>query len=268
MCEIDPVSKRVKSLRVYMEDPVDQINKRYCKEVIVCKRVRHRNILSIEGVAPELFAFCMVSQWMEHGNVLNYVNRYPEVNRLELLIGVARGLDHLHHNEVVHGNLMSLNILIDEEGCPRISGFSQCSMTSNIDNVHALAGNRGHVGRHSAPEILQAQSLTTTKSDVYSLSMVIVELVTGKMPFPDVTDLCAREYVLKGERPPKPKSFDAPGTSKAVWEVAEKCWRKKADKRLEAREALQYLENINNGVEGDKKPAKWERVLRRGSTSN
>ena len=58
---------------------------KYCKEVIVCKRMEHPNILSIEGVAPGLFEFCMVSQWMLNGDMLAYVAQHPGVNRLELV---------------------------------------------------------------------------------------------------------------------------------------------------------------------------------------
>ena len=58
---------------------------RYCKEVIIYKRVEHPNVLPIEGVAPALFEYCMVSRWMENGNILNYVANYPGADRLELV---------------------------------------------------------------------------------------------------------------------------------------------------------------------------------------
>jgi len=91
---------------------------------LVRKRMNHPNVLSTEGVAPGLFEFCMVSQWMANGSVLDYVRRYTGVNRLELvrpthrrsvstltglqLIGVTRGLNYLHNNGVVHGDLKSV----------------------------------------------------------------------------------------------------------------------------------------------------------------
>ena len=72
----------------------------------------------------------MISRWMENGNVLSYVRKYPGTNRLELvrsecqpsdpaltkkqLIGVTRGLGYLHGNEVIHGNLKSVR---DEGPC-------------------------------------------------------------------------------------------------------------------------------------------------------
>ena len=87
--------------------------------------MNHPNVLSIEGVAPEIFEFCMVSRWMAHGNILDFVKKYTAANRLELvrlrrgsmiwsvlmksqLVGVTRGLSYLHENEVIHGDLKSV----------------------------------------------------------------------------------------------------------------------------------------------------------------
>ncbi|KAF9789407.1 kinase-like domain-containing protein [Thelephora terrestris] len=247
----------VKSLRVYeKDDPIEKIRKRYCKEVIVCKRVKHENVLTIEGVASNIFEFCMVSEWMKRGNILDHVKADPTANRLELLIGVARGLDYLHRNEIVHGDLKSANILIDEGGSPRLSDFGLCSITKNIETVNASTPNSGVTYRYCAPELLETGEVAkvkntkaTNKSDVYSYSMVVVELVTGSVPFPDSTDYNIIHMVTKGKRPPKPPRFDAPGTSKAVWEVAKKCWHGTADKRPEAVQVLQCLNGIKNGGE-------------------
>lgn len=48
--------------------------------------MNHQNVLRIEGVAPDLFECCMVSRWMENGNMSEYLNHYPgHINRLELV---------------------------------------------------------------------------------------------------------------------------------------------------------------------------------------
>ena len=114
------------------------------------------------------------------------------------MIGIARGLAYLHINEVVHGDLKSVrggypviylrltvlaqaNILIDEKGSPRLSDFGLCSITRNIDSVNASTPFRGSTVRYSAPEILDTsgdfkRKKPTNKTDVYSFSMVIVEV--------------------------------------------------------------------------------------------
>ena len=75
------------------------------------------------------------------------------------------------------------NILIDSGGNPRISGFGFCSITEDIDSVNASTPNYGGTIRYCAPELLYTYRLVrfekrkpTYKSDVYSLSMVIVEV--------------------------------------------------------------------------------------------
>ena len=69
------------------------------------------------------------------------------------------------------------------EGSPRLSSFGLCSITRNIDSVNASTPNRGCTIRYCAPELLDRKDVgkiekkyLTTKTDVYSLSMVIVEV--------------------------------------------------------------------------------------------
>jgi len=245
------MSFAVKSLRVYGKDPIEEMNKKYCKEVIVCKRAKHPNVLSIEGVVHRgIFEFGMVFQWMDNGDLLSYVTKHPEVNRLDMLVGVTLGLEYLHGNEVVHGDLKSSNILVDETGSPRLSDFGLSSITRNIDSANASTPNHGCTLRYCAPELLgtdgviMAKKKPTTKSDVYSLSMVIVELTTGKPPFHGVTDLNVAITVSKGTRPQKPHYFDAPGITSGVWEVAKRCWHKRPRERPEVRDVLQELNQI------------------------
>jgi hypothetical protein len=106
---------------------------------------------------------------------------------------------------------------------------------------------------------------STKKSDVYSLSMVVVavrlvpesmprpgsyylhfQLVTGRMPFPELTDVNVEVPISKRNRPPKPHHFDAPGITPAVWKIAEKCWHEKANERPEVNVVLKHLENLAN----------------------
>ena len=100
-------------------------------------------------------------------------------------------------------------------------------------------------------------------SDVYSLSMVTVEvclfsesmkppgsdrfplqLVTGRIPFPEFSHHNVIIMILKGRRPQKPRHFDAPGMTLAVWKIAQQCWHDKADERPEVNAVLRSLEDL------------------------
>jgi len=73
-----------------------------------------------------------------------------------------------------------------------------------------------------------------------------VQLVTGKIPFPELTDPNIWIVVSKGKRPPKPHKFNAPGMTPAVWKIARKCWHQKAKERPEVNDVLQSLERLSN----------------------
>ena len=156
------------------------------------------------------------------------------------------------------------------EGTPRLSDFGVCSITKNIDSVTASTPDHGGTVRWCAPERLSIEGFVrpkkpTYKSDVYSLSMIIVEvrsfsestnrpgsdhfrsqLVTGKMPFPECTDNKVLKLISNEKRPPKPRRFETPGMTPAVWKIAEKCWHENAKERPEVNVVLQYLEGLAN----------------------
>lgn len=100
--------------------------------------------------------------------------------RMRIAMGVTRGLSQLHSQEnIVHGNLTSSNILLDEHTNAFITdfGLSRLMTASANTNVIATAGSLGY----NAPELTKTKK-PNTKTDVYSLGVIILELLTGKPP--------------------------------------------------------------------------------------
>ena len=94
--------------------------------------------------------------------------------------GIARGLCHLHaQEEMAHGNLTSSNIILDEQINAHIAdcGLSRLMTAAANTNVIATAGSLGY----NAPELSKTKK-ANTKTDVYSLGVIILELLTGKSP--------------------------------------------------------------------------------------
>ena len=100
--------------------------------------------------------------------------------RMTIAKGTARGLAYLHDDmSIVHGNLTASNVLLDEQHCPKISdfGLSRLMTTAANSNVLVAAGALGY----RAPELSKLKK-ASTKTDVYSLGVIILELLTGKSP--------------------------------------------------------------------------------------
>ena len=70
------------------------------------------------------------------------------------------------------------------------------------------------------------------------------KLVTGQEPFPDWPESHIPVLILKGKRPKKPNTFDAPGISPGVWKIAKQCWHEEEKERPETDVVLQRLETL------------------------
>jgi serine/threonine protein kinase len=101
----------------------------------------------------------------------------------EIMVGIARGLEYLHrrcNNHIVHFDIKPHNILLDKDFCPKISDFGLAKLCMKKDSIVSIDGARGTIG-YIAPEIFSKQfGKISSKSDVYSYGMVILEMVGAR----------------------------------------------------------------------------------------
>ncbi|KAF9646884.1 kinase-like protein [Thelephora ganbajun] len=224
---------------------------RFCKEILVAKLVNNENVLAIEGVqVTDEPKFCIVSEWMEHGDMHTYLKGNESADRVELLLGVVRGLNYLHSIEVVHGDLKSSNVLIDSGGNPRLTDFGLSSITRNAISANAFASNGKGTIRWRAPELLALSTKAkdkgkvkfprpTKKSDTYSLAMVVIEIFTREHPFHPHRDEQVIILLAQGSRPDRPVH---PQFIPEMWSLTRKCWKKNPKERPDIPEVLEKLE--------------------------
>ncbi|KAE9591959.1 hypothetical protein Lal_00038353 [Lupinus albus] len=150
-------------------------------------KIRHQNLLALRSyyLGPKGEKL-LVFDYMPKGSLASFLHaRGPETviewpTRLKIAIGVTQGLCHLHKEEnIVHGNLTSSNILLDEQTNAHITdfGLSRLMTTSASSNIIATAGNVGY----NPPELSKTKK-PNQNTDVYSLGVIILELLTGKPP--------------------------------------------------------------------------------------
>ena len=102
----------------------------------------------------------------------------------DIAIGIARGLEYLHrgcNRRIIHFDVKPHNILLDENYCPKIADFGLaklCKIKESI--ISSMAGARGTIG-FIAPEVFSRSfGDVSTKSDIYSFGMVLLEMVGGE----------------------------------------------------------------------------------------
>jgi len=161
-----------------------------------------------------------------------FTRTHPEYNRILLLIETAAGLEYLHEQCIVHGDLKGANILIDSDRRARLADFGLAVVIdeSAAGSVIEDNGIRG-TARWMAPELLLPEKfgftvecqtrLPSRGTDIYALGMTILEVITGCHPFNGISNEAAViARVLEGCRPDKPAS----GFAGQLWELLMATW--------------------------------------------
>ncbi|CAE6402935.1 unnamed protein product [Rhizoctonia solani] len=149
--------------------------KRAARELFYWSRMRHDNIHQLLGVIVFKDQYLgMVSEWMDNGNLHEYLRKNPNVDCFQLCNGVASGLNYMHCESTIHGDLKAANVLVSANGIARISDFDFSIMSGISSLVFSESSNtRAGSTRWTAPEILcEEVTKRTTHSDVYALGMV------------------------------------------------------------------------------------------------
>ncbi|KFK34417.1 hypothetical protein AALP_AA5G141800 [Arabis alpina] len=156
-------------------------------EVTALGKIRHQNLLALRAyyLGPKGEKL-LVFDYMSKGSLSAFLHaRGPETlipweTRMKIAKGISGGLAHLHNKEsMIHENLTASNILLDEQSNAHIAdyGLSRLMTAAAATNVIATAGTLGY----RAPEFSKMKN-ASTKTDVYSLGIIILELLTGKSP--------------------------------------------------------------------------------------
>lgn len=159
-------------------------------EISVLSKVRHRNLVSLMGYAIEGNEKLLVYEYMSQGALSRHLFRWKELGltplswkkRLNIALDVARGMEYLHslaqNQGYIHRDLKSSNILLGDDFHAKVADFGLVKLApdGNQSMATRVAGTFGYL----APEYAVTGKITT-KADVFSFGVVLLELVTGLM---------------------------------------------------------------------------------------
>ncbi|KAF9459862.1 kinase-like domain-containing protein, partial [Collybia nuda] len=233
----------LKTIRLYQHSQVEYFMKRLSKEAIIWGQLTHPNLLPFYGTYRFRSRACLVSPWLEYGDITNYLKSHPNANRMLLAKDVSEGVLYLHTIDIIHGDLKGANILVTDNGRACLADFGLSSVTdAQILNwtSHSSVGSKGGTVRWQAPELFDFDGDTlvhnTKASDIYSLSCVFYELFTGSVPFYNLFRAPAVMYrVQSGGQPARPADshivWQSWGLTAEVWSLMESCWNRIPDAR-------------------------------------
>ncbi|KAJ7512715.1 kinase-like domain-containing protein [Mycena galericulata] len=228
---------RLVSCVSHLPTHIDSRTQKLCREALVWKDLHHPNILPFLGIDRDSFPseLCMVSPWMEHGTVLDYLKAHQHANVHKLLLEIAQGLEYLHSKNIVHGDLRGANILVTENSTACLADFGLSVFT---DVTASTSSNRAGCIYWMAPELIAPERFgcgyaRTSASDVYAFGCVCLELCTGLPPFSELSQPAAILRIISGHRAERPRGNIV--MSDALWKYVVMCWAKSPVKRPSAR---------------------------------
>lgn len=172
----------VKILRLDFANDEEFI-RRFRREAQNATSLAHPNIVNIYDVGEEDSIYYIVMEYVKGKTLKQYIQQHSPVQvetALDIMQQLTSAISHAHQNHIVHRDIKPQNILIDENGTVKITdfGIALALSATSITQTNSVLGSVHYL----SPE--QARGgMANRKSDIYSLGIVMFELLTGRLPF-------------------------------------------------------------------------------------
>lgn len=164
-------------------EALDEVSKRFEREAKSLAKLSHPNIVKVHDYGEHEGAPYLVMEYLPGGTLKKILGKpVPWQVALRLLLPVARGVAYAHQRGILHRDIKPANILITEHGDPMLSDFGiaklfEADQTTNLTGTGMVIGTPEYM----APEQWTGQP--TPQSDLYSLGIVLYEMVAGRKPY-------------------------------------------------------------------------------------
>ena len=196
--------------------------------------LEHPNIVNIYDVGSENGIHYIVMEYVEGITLKTYIGKKGQLTYKEALsiaIQVGRGIQAAHAKNIVHRDIKPQNIIISTDGKVKVTDFGIARAVSE-NTIHSDVMGSVH---YASPE--QARNgYVSSRSDIYSLGIVMYEMVTGRVPFDGDSTVAVAIQHLQDEMDPPSKY--APNLPVSLEKIIQKCTQKSPDRRYDSMESL------------------------------
>lgn len=232
----DEKLNRFVTFKVLKEEHIEnnEFINRFDVEAQAAARISHPNIVNVYDVGNEGSIYYIVMEYIDGITLKELINKkapFDNQEALSVAIQIASALEEAHKNKIVHRDIKPHNILVTKEGDIKVTDFGIArAATSTTVTVESM----GSV-HYFSPE--QARGgFVDAKSDIYSLGIVLFEMVTGRLPFQGDTPVA---LAMKHLREPMPDARKInPDVSESVYKIILKATQKSSAKRYQSIEEM------------------------------
>ncbi|MCA1030023.1 Stk1 family PASTA domain-containing Ser/Thr kinase [Bacillus timonensis] len=237
----------IKILRLDFSNDEEFI-KRFRREAHSATSLAHPNIVSIYDVGEEGDIYYIVMEYVAGTTLKQYIQQHAPLHpreALNIMEQLASAISHAHQHQIIHRDIKPQNILIDHGGTVKITdfGIAVALSSTTITQTNSVLGSVHYL----SPE--QARGgMATRKSDIYSLGIVLFELITGRVPFSGESAVSIALKHLQSDTP-SPKRWN-PTIPQSVENIILKATAKDPFHRYDSVEEIE--EDIHTALDPDR----------------
>jgi serine/threonine protein kinase/tetratricopeptide (TPR) repeat protein len=220
---------------------------RFSNELRLARKIRHKNVCQMFDLGEEQGTQFITMEYVSGEDLRSSIRRFGQLpigKSIAITTQICEGLTEAHTQGVVHRDLKSNNIMIDKEGNVRIMdfGIARSLAAKGITGAGMMIGTPEYM----SPEQVEGKDVDQ-RSDIYSLGVILYEMVTGRLPFEGDTPFTVG-VKQKSEAPPNPKDLNSQ-IPDDLNRVILRCLEKEKENRYQsAGEVQTELGNIEKGI--------------------
>ncbi|KAG9313050.1 Pkinase-domain-containing protein [Chiua virens] len=216
--------------RIRLEGLKEEEVMQLMKEVDLMKSLSHPGIVKYEGMVRDEEFLNIVLEYAESGSLGQTLKAFGKLNERLVagyVVKILEGLHYLHESQVVHCDLKAANILTTKTGNIKLSDFG---VSLNLRAMERELNNVAGTPNWMAPEVIELKG-ASPKSDIWSLGCTVIELLTGRPPYGDITNSMTVMFrIVEDEMPPLPDD----DCSEALQDFLQQCFHKDPLQRPDA----------------------------------
>ncbi|EIT85039.1 serine/threonine protein kinase [Fictibacillus macauensis ZFHKF-1] len=222
----------------------EEFIKRFRREAEAATSLSHPHIVSIFDVGEEDHVYYIVMEYVKGKTLKQYIKEHGVLSveeSIRIIREIASGMVIAHDYGIIHRDIKPHNILINEEGVAKVTdfGIALAITSATITHTNSVLGSV----HYFSPE--QARGgVANAKSDIYSLGIVLFEMLTGRVPFTGESPVSVALKHLQ-EEVPEPRKFN-PGIPQSVENVILKALTKNPAYRYES--ALEMMDDLDTAL--------------------
>ena len=242
----DSVLNRLVAVKVLKDEYTTDTEfiRRFNAEAQSAAGLTHSNIVSVYDVGHELNIYYIVMELIQGKTLKQIINEdgaLPWKWSVNIAIQIASALEAAHKNNIVHRDIKPHNIIITEDGVAKVTDFGIAKAVSN-STITAFGTTIGSV-HYFSPEHAKG-GFTDVKSDLYSLGVVMYEMLTGRVPFDADTPVSVALKHMQ-EKPIEPIKLN-PSIPYSVNKIIIKAMQKEPSLRYQS--ATEMIMDLNNSL--------------------